>query len=104
MIFIKSYVLDLRVLRTIPGKILKEDLEKTIEIILTETETLRLFDLPTVMLSVESEEAEKVRCVWFSCLHCFCSLHPKSEVLLLDSVLQDSWIYTGGVRVWRNCV
>uniref|UniRef100_A0A8C4PK86 Dynein axonemal intermediate chain 4 n=1 Tax=Equus asinus TaxID=9793 RepID=A0A8C4PK86_EQUAS len=51
---------DLRVLRTIPGKILKEDLEKTIEIILTETETLRLFDLPTVMLSVESEEAEKV--------------------------------------------
>jgi hypothetical protein len=38
----------------------KEDLEKTIEIILTETETLRLFDLPTVMISVESEDAEKI--------------------------------------------
>ncbi|XP_004431634.1 PREDICTED: WD repeat-containing protein 78 [Ceratotherium simum simum] len=51
---------DLRVIRATPGKIAKEDLEKTIEIILTETETLTLFNLPTVMLSVESEEAEKV--------------------------------------------
>ncbi|XP_008567225.1 PREDICTED: WD repeat-containing protein 78 [Galeopterus variegatus] len=52
---------DLRVVRTTPEKIItKEDLEKNIEIILTETETLRLFDLPTVMVSVESEEAGKV--------------------------------------------
>ncbi|XP_049735483.1 dynein axonemal intermediate chain 4 isoform X1 [Elephas maximus indicus] len=52
---------DLRVVRTTPEKIVtKEDLEKNIEIILTETETLRFFDLPTVMVSVESEEAEKV--------------------------------------------
>ncbi|KAM6217062.1 LOW QUALITY PROTEIN: dynein axonemal intermediate chain 4 [Rhynchocyon petersi] len=51
---------DLRVVRA-PDKIVtKEDLEKDIEIILTETETLRLFDLPTVMVSVESEEAAKV--------------------------------------------
>ncbi|XP_006862560.1 PREDICTED: WD repeat-containing protein 78 [Chrysochloris asiatica] len=52
---------ELRVVRTTAEKVVtKEDLEKTIEIILTETETLRLFDLPTVMVSVESEEAEKV--------------------------------------------
>ncbi|PNI71188.1 WDR78 isoform 10, partial [Pan troglodytes] len=51
----------LQVIRAAPEKIVtKEDLEKNIEIILTETETLRFFDLPTVMVSVESEEAEKV--------------------------------------------
>ncbi|KFO23210.1 WD repeat-containing protein 78 [Fukomys damarensis] len=52
---------DLRVMRaaleTVPTK---EDLEKNIEILLTETDTLQLFELPTVMVSVESEEAEKV--------------------------------------------
>ncbi|XP_039089343.1 dynein intermediate chain 4, axonemal [Hyaena hyaena] len=53
---------DLRVVRATPGKLVtKEDLEKTIEIILTETETLTFFDLPTVVISIESEEAEKVR-------------------------------------------
>ncbi|KAB0387504.1 hypothetical protein FD755_002460 [Muntiacus reevesi] len=52
---------DLRVMRATPGKIItKEDLEKTIEIILTETETMNFLNLPTVMFSVESEEAEKV--------------------------------------------
>ncbi|XP_040612998.1 dynein intermediate chain 4, axonemal isoform X2 [Mesocricetus auratus] len=52
---------DVRVLRTTPETtITKEDLEKNIEIILTETETLKFFDLPTVMFSVESEEAEKI--------------------------------------------
>nr|XP_035933572.1 WD repeat-containing protein 78 isoform X3 [Halichoerus grypus] len=52
---------DLRVVRATPEKIVtKEDLQKTIEITLTETETLRFFNLPTVMVSVESEEAEKV--------------------------------------------
>ncbi|XP_012577584.1 PREDICTED: WD repeat-containing protein 78 [Condylura cristata] len=52
---------DVQVVRATPGKIVtKEDLEKTIEIILTETETLNIFDLPTVMVSVESEEAIKV--------------------------------------------
>ncbi|XP_032725937.1 WD repeat-containing protein 78 isoform X4 [Lontra canadensis] len=52
---------DLRVVRATPEKIVtKEDLQKTIEIILTETETLRFFNLPTVMVSVESEEAVKV--------------------------------------------
>ncbi|KAF6112278.1 hypothetical protein HJG60_020308 [Phyllostomus discolor] len=52
---------DLRVMRKTTGKILtKEDLEKIVEIILTETETLRLFDLPTVVISVEAEEAAKV--------------------------------------------
>ncbi|XP_013369893.1 PREDICTED: WD repeat-containing protein 78 [Chinchilla lanigera] len=52
---------DLRVMRAAPETIItKEDLEKNIEILLTETDTLRFFDLPTVMISVESEEAEKV--------------------------------------------
>uniref|UniRef100_A0A8D0UJP9 Dynein axonemal intermediate chain 4 n=1 Tax=Sus scrofa TaxID=9823 RepID=A0A8D0UJP9_PIG len=52
---------DLRVMRATPGKIVtKEDLDKTIEIILTETETMSFFNLPTIMVSVESEEAEKV--------------------------------------------
>ncbi|KAM9107351.1 dynein axonemal intermediate chain 4 isoform 2-T2 [Megaptera novaeangliae] len=52
---------DLRVIRATPGKIVtKEDLEKTIEIILTETETMNFLNLPTVMVSIESEEAEKV--------------------------------------------
>ncbi|KAB1268115.1 WD repeat-containing protein 78, partial [Camelus dromedarius] len=56
-----SCILDLRVMRSTPGKtVTKEDLEKTIEIILTETETMRFFNLPTVMVSVESEEAEKL--------------------------------------------
>jgi hypothetical protein len=54
-------ILDVRVLRsTAEAAISKEELEKTIEIILTETETLRFFDLPTVMFSTESEEAEKI--------------------------------------------
>uniref|UniRef100_A0A2K5R0H4 Dynein axonemal intermediate chain 4 n=1 Tax=Cebus imitator TaxID=2715852 RepID=A0A2K5R0H4_CEBIM len=52
---------DLRVMRAAPETVItKEDLEKNIEIILTETETLKFFDLPAVMVSVESEEAEKV--------------------------------------------
>ncbi|XP_045403754.1 dynein axonemal intermediate chain 4 [Lemur catta] len=51
---------DLRVTKATAEKITKEDLERNIEIILTETETLRFFDLPTVMVSVEAEEAEKV--------------------------------------------
>ncbi|XP_041508841.1 dynein intermediate chain 4, axonemal isoform X2 [Microtus oregoni] len=52
---------DVRVLRTTPETSLtKEELEKNIEIILTETKTLKFFDLPTVIYSVESEEAEKI--------------------------------------------
>ncbi|XP_049992018.1 dynein axonemal intermediate chain 4 isoform X4 [Alexandromys fortis] len=52
---------DVRVLRTTPETSLtKEELEKNIEIILTETKTLKFFDLPTVIHSVESEEAEKI--------------------------------------------
>ncbi|XP_076790682.1 dynein axonemal intermediate chain 4 isoform X1 [Arvicanthis niloticus] len=52
---------DVRVVRTTAETALpKEELEKNIEIILTETETLRFFDLPTVMYSIESEEAEKI--------------------------------------------
>lgn len=89
MIFIKSCALDLLVIRTTPGKtVTKEDMEKTVEIILTETETLRFLNLPTVMVSVESEEAEKVRYVWFNCLHCFCNSNADYFV----SVLEDSWI------------
>ncbi|XP_014378945.2 WD repeat-containing protein 78 isoform X3 [Alligator sinensis] len=39
----------------------KEDLEKRAAVYLTETETLWILDMPTVMVSVESEEAEKVQ-------------------------------------------
>ncbi|XP_019383970.1 PREDICTED: WD repeat-containing protein 78 [Gavialis gangeticus] len=39
----------------------KEDLEKRAAVHLTETETLWILDMPTVMVSVESEEAEKVQ-------------------------------------------
>ncbi|MEJ1282701.1 WD repeat domain 78 [Cricetulus griseus] len=52
---------DVRVLRPTPETtITKEELQKNIQILLTETETLKFFDLPTVIFSVESEEAEKV--------------------------------------------
>ncbi|XP_051027950.1 dynein axonemal intermediate chain 4 [Acomys russatus] len=52
---------DVRVVRTTAETpVTKEDLEKTIEITLTETEILRFFDLPTVVFSVESDEAEKI--------------------------------------------
>lgn len=69
MIFNKSCILDLRVVRATPEKIVtKEDLQKTVEITLTETETLSFFNLPTVLISVESEEAGKVMYVWLNCL------------------------------------
>ncbi|CAO2588279.1 Dynein axonemal intermediate chain 4, partial [Lemmus lemmus] len=52
---------DVRVLRTTPETSLtKAELEKNIQIILTETKTLKFFDLPTVMHSIDSEEAEKI--------------------------------------------
>lgn len=57
----KLSISDMQVMRAAPETVItKEDLEKNIEILLTETDTLRFFDLPTVMISVESEEAEKV--------------------------------------------
>ena len=58
---IMLWVLDVRVMRAAAETaITKEELEKYIEIILTETETLRFFDLPTVMFSIESDDAEKI--------------------------------------------
>ncbi|KAG8132515.1 hypothetical protein E2320_010369 [Naja naja] len=39
----------------------KHDLEKTVDILLTETETIWLFNMPTAMISSESEEADDVR-------------------------------------------
>uniref|UniRef100_A0A670YHM4 Dynein axonemal intermediate chain 4 n=1 Tax=Pseudonaja textilis TaxID=8673 RepID=A0A670YHM4_PSETE len=39
----------------------KHDLEKAVDILLTETETIWLFNMPTAMISSESEEAEDVR-------------------------------------------
>ncbi|XP_056670964.1 dynein axonemal intermediate chain 4 isoform X3 [Monodelphis domestica] len=39
----------------------KEDLEVTVDIYLCETETLWLFNMPTIMHSVESEEAEIIK-------------------------------------------
>ncbi|XP_044530697.1 dynein axonemal intermediate chain 4 [Gracilinanus agilis] len=39
----------------------KEDLEVVVDIYLSETETLWLFNMPTLMYSVECEEAEKIK-------------------------------------------
>nr|XP_056700737.1 dynein axonemal intermediate chain 4 [Euleptes europaea] len=39
----------------------KEELEKVVDIYLTETETIWMFDMPTIMVSSEAEEADKVR-------------------------------------------
>nr|XP_025041418.1 WD repeat-containing protein 78 isoform X2 [Pelodiscus sinensis] len=45
----------------IKEQLTKEDIDKRVDIYLTETETMWLFDMPTVMVSVESEDAEKVQ-------------------------------------------
>lgn len=61
-------ILDVRVMRApAEAAITKEELERNVEIFLMETETLRFFDLPTVMISTDSEEAEKVMYVLRSC-------------------------------------
>uniref|UniRef100_A0A8C8VEA4 Dynein axonemal intermediate chain 4 n=1 Tax=Pelusios castaneus TaxID=367368 RepID=A0A8C8VEA4_9SAUR len=39
----------------------KEDIDRRVDIYLTETETIWLLDMPTVMVSVESEDAEKLQ-------------------------------------------
>ncbi|XP_049631411.1 dynein axonemal intermediate chain 4 [Suncus etruscus] len=51
---------DLRVIRAAPGKITKKDLEETVDILLTDTETIIFLNLPTVVFSTVSEEAERV--------------------------------------------
>nr|XP_028588974.1 WD repeat-containing protein 78 isoform X1 [Podarcis muralis]XP_028588975.1 WD repeat-containing protein 78 isoform X1 [Podarcis muralis]XP_028588976.1 WD repeat-containing protein 78 isoform X1 [Podarcis muralis] len=54
--------IDVQVRReAVPESLTKRDLEKRVDIFLTETETIWLFDMPTVMLSTESEEADSVR-------------------------------------------
>ncbi|KAM9129256.1 dynein axonemal intermediate chain 4 isoform 2-T2 [Pangshura tecta] len=45
----------------IKEQLTKEDIDKRVDIYLTETETIWLLDMPTVMISVESEDAEKVQ-------------------------------------------
>ncbi|XP_062974147.1 dynein axonemal intermediate chain 4 [Elgaria multicarinata webbii] len=45
----------------VPEQLTKRDLEKRVEICLTETETIWLFDMPTIMVSTESEEGDYVR-------------------------------------------
>lgn len=69
--------------KTTKKAITKEDLKKTIDILLTETETITLFNLPTVMISVEAEEADKILYVWFNCLYCFHNLNAKTEFLII---------------------
>ncbi|XP_033007746.1 WD repeat-containing protein 78 [Lacerta agilis] len=54
--------IDVQVRREeVPEPLTKRDLEKRVDIFLTETETIWLFDMPTVMLSTEAEEADSVR-------------------------------------------
>nr|XP_020661750.1 WD repeat-containing protein 78 [Pogona vitticeps] len=45
----------------VPEQLTKQDLEKRVDVFLTETETIWLFDMPTVMVSTESEEVDSVR-------------------------------------------
>lgn len=47
----------------------KEDLDKRVDIYLTETETLWIFDMPSVMVSVEAEDAGRVQYVYWQCAH-----------------------------------
>uniref|UniRef100_A0A8V0ZRL6 Dynein axonemal intermediate chain 4 n=1 Tax=Gallus gallus TaxID=9031 RepID=A0A8V0ZRL6_CHICK len=44
----------------IKEQLTEEDLDKRVDIYLTETETLRMLDLPPVVVSVESEDAARV--------------------------------------------
>lgn len=43
----------------------KEDLDKRVDIYLTEMETLWIFDMPSVMVSVEAEDAGRVQYVYW---------------------------------------
>ncbi|XP_066480689.1 dynein axonemal intermediate chain 4 [Tiliqua scincoides] len=45
----------------VPEKLTKQDLEKNVNIYLTETDMIWLFDIPTVFISTENEEAEAVK-------------------------------------------
>ncbi|XP_043859847.1 dynein axonemal intermediate chain 4 isoform X2 [Dromiciops gliroides] len=56
---ISSYI-DLHLKKEVPKALTKEELDAKVDIYLSETETLWLFNLPTIMHSIESEEAEKV--------------------------------------------
>lgn len=57
-----SFMLDVQVRREeMLEQLTKQDLEKTVDILLTETETIWLFNMPTDMISSEAEEAEDVR-------------------------------------------
>jgi len=48
----------------IKEQLTEEDLDKRVDIYLTETETLRMLDLPPVVVSVESEDAARVLYVY----------------------------------------
>uniref|UniRef100_A0A8C4W481 Dynein axonemal intermediate chain 4 n=1 Tax=Gopherus evgoodei TaxID=1825980 RepID=A0A8C4W481_9SAUR len=61
-IFTLFNLTDVQVRRDeIKEQLTKEDIDKRVDIYLTETETIWLLDMPTVMMSVESEDAEKVQ-------------------------------------------
>ncbi|KAM9003561.1 WD repeat-containing protein 78 isoform X3 [Sarcophilus harrisii] len=57
---ISSYM-DLQLKKEVPKVLTKEELDAKVDIYLSETETLWLFNLPTVLHSIESEDAEKVK-------------------------------------------
>ncbi|XP_036613654.1 dynein intermediate chain 4, axonemal [Trichosurus vulpecula] len=57
---ISSYI-DLHVKKEVPKVLTKEELAAKVDIYLSETETIWLFNLPTVVYSIESEEAEKIK-------------------------------------------
>lgn len=57
-----SVMVDVQVRREeMLEQLTKHDLEKAVDILLTETETIWIFNMPTAMISSESEEADDVR-------------------------------------------
>ncbi|XP_027729899.1 WD repeat-containing protein 78 [Vombatus ursinus] len=56
-----SIYVDLQFKKEVPKILTKEELDAKVDIYLSETETLWFFNLPTVVHSIESEEAEKIK-------------------------------------------
>ncbi|XP_077189526.1 dynein axonemal intermediate chain 4 [Paroedura picta] len=57
-----SSLIDVQIRREeVQEPLTKEELEEVVDIYLTETETIWIFDMPTIMVSSEAEEADKMR-------------------------------------------
>lgn len=93
----------------IKEQVTEEDLDKRVDIYLTETETLCMLDLPPVVVSVESEDAARVLYVYLQ-LHT-CILNAQQTELLLTTGTQQAarrWVWCSGcsslplICVWSH--